>query len=1290
MQQKQFFDLRKSIFQQCYGADKAKLLRTLAKLKSVSIDDEAFKQFSHQLEASVETVNNRKKNNLNPQYDTSLPFYESKDDILTALKNNQIVVLCGETGSGKTTQIPQLCFDLGLGQKAQIAHTQPRRLAARSVAQRIASESNTELGDKVGYKVRFSEQVSKDNALIVMTDGMLLSEMNQDRFLNQYEVIIIDEAHERSLNIDLLLGLLKNLLTKRKDLKLIITSATIDTERFSTYFNQAPIINVSGRTYPVEILYRPLDEKNDDLTLAIIKQVEQLNRKRPEDTLVFLPGERQIRDVAEKANSYFHGKFDVLPLYGRLSFSDQQKIFKPSNRAKIVLSTNVAETSLTVPGIRYVIDSGLVRMSRYSWRSKTQGLPIEKISQASANQRSGRCGRVAPGVAVRLYAEEDFEQRPEFTDPEILRTNLATVILQMTMLNMGKLVDFDFIEAPDSRLIKDGYRLLHEIKAVNSKDKITPLGRNIAKFPLDPRFSKMILTATQMGCLHEILVIVSALSIQDPREVPAEQQQKARECHQQWRDDKSDFMSYYLLWLRIKEQKQQLSNNQFKKWCQKNFLAYMRVREWRDVYIQLKQSAKEQKLQMNTQAASSDSIHRAILSGIPSHIAFLQLDDKSKKKGSAKDKAVKRRFADYLATRNRALKIFPASGIKQPPKWLMASSFIDTRFLYAHEVASCETSWLMSDLQHLHQYDYSEPHFQPRYGKISAYRNTKIYNLLIEARKRINFSTIDPAQSRDLLIRHGLVDAEYMTKIDFINNNRELLDFYRKEEDKLRRRELLVDDEFLYDFYQKHLPSFIVDGPALEKWAKQCDKSQTAKMTLSQDDILLKQHDKDNEDYPEFLSIKDQSLGLTYQFNPGTEMDGVTVNIPLALLNQFYDEDFERLVPGLLGEKIESLIRSLPKKIRKNFVPVPEFAQACLDSLEGKGALLEQIALKLKHMTGVVVQADDWNLDSLEPHLQMRYCITKANQCFEVGRSLNSIKLSLSNEASEQFEAEISKEDVKQPERILTWSCGKIEGFVTLSATQIKAFPALVDYEKYVQLEYLDTKQQANFYHLSGIARLIYFENKQNIKYLVKEIAKQSNLLLMYLSLGTKDEFTDDLLMSSIMSVFLSAALPNDEASFKQLIEQHKSKFQVEVLERIKLIDRILTQWRQVISRLDEVVDTDALEDINEQLNYLIYAGFVRDVPSLNLQRYPKYLLAIEKRIDKQKELGNKLEEKRVQVRHFWDFYISQLDNQQIAEHLKEELRWQIEEFRITCFAQPMKPAQPISAQKLERMIQKF
>lgn len=1284
--QNKFKQLQTVIITSCYGADKKQLFRNFYALKN-NFNAEKFKGLENEVNISIAKVKQRKENLIPANLDLNLPFYSVKSEVSEALSSNQVIVVCGETGSGKTTQLPQICFALGYGATAQIAHTQPRRLAARSVAQRIASESKTELGDKVGYKVRFSEKLSDSSQLIVMTDGMLLSELNQDRFLNQYEVIIIDEAHERSLNIDLLLGVLKKLIQKRKDLKLVITSATIDTQKFSDYFNKAPVINVSGRTYPVEIQYRPIAEKNTDLTLSVIKAIAEINSKSPQDTLVFLPGERFIRDIAEKAKQKFKNNFEILPLFGRLSFSEQQKIFQKSYRAKIVLATNVAETSLTVPGIRYVIDCGLVRMSRYSWRTKTQGLPIEKVSQASANQRSGRCGRVAPGVAIRMYEQEDFENRPDFTDPEILRTNLATVILQMALLKMGKVEDFDFIEAPDSRLIKDGYKLLQEIKAVDNENTVTALGRKISRFALDPSYSKMLLSAHSNQCLHSVMVIVSALSIQDPREVPQDKQQQARECHLQWQHESSDFMAYLNLWNQLEKQKKAQSNNQFRKWCTKNFLAYMRIREWADVMQQLKQTARELKLNSGQENTSEEAIHRSILSGIPSHIASLELEDKKAKQG--KNKFIKRKFADYLATRSRALKIFPSSSIKKAPKWLMAASFIQTQHLYAHEVAACDSSWLMQDLQHLHHYEFTEPHLQPRYGRISAYRTTRIYNLIIEARKRVNYASVNVSVAREIFIRQGLVEAQYETNIDFIEDNRDLVNHFQQEENKLRRRDLIIDDEFLFNFYQHRLNEDIIDGPSLEQWVKQAQKEDKSFLRLTQDDVLIKKHEKNEQLYPEYLNIKQQQLTLKYHFEPGSEHDGVSVNLPLMILNQFSDIDFEYLIPAFLEQKIEALIRSLPKQIRKNFVPVPEFASACLDAIDQSKSLCDQISVQLQRMTGVLVEPKDWQPDVIEAHLKMRYRIIEHQHCIAKGRDLKLLKEQLSGQASESFEQQVNPENEHEYQPLMGWDCGDIPDSILLKKTGVKAFPALVDYGEYVLLEYLESRQQADFYHGPAVARLISFELEKMIKPLSKLIFNNSHLMLLYLGLGNKQELLEELIMSSIETCFLETEIPITKIKFDTIINNKKQNFITICNERVDKIQEILKTWRNLQFRLDSVnISQNHLDDIKEQIDYLIYSGFIRDVPVQSLNRYSKYFLAIEKRIDKLLQPMNKLDTNLESVRKYWNFYIQNSENDQIMARDIEAFRWSIEEFRIASFAQPMKAAYPISVTKLDRMIE--
>ncbi|NNL06686.1 MAG: ATP-dependent RNA helicase HrpA, partial [Gammaproteobacteria bacterium] len=817
------------IFQHCALADRGQLLKLLRQTRN---NKQAEQRLIRTIENSVKIVEQRINNRPVVSLNRELPFYQKRDELKQVISDNQVVIVCGETGSGKTTQLPQICIELGLADKGKIGHTQPRRLAARSVTSRIAEELNSRPGEAVGYKIRFTDTTNANSYVKLMTDGILLAEIQNDRWLNEYQTLIIDEAHERSLNIDLLLGYIKTLLPRRPDLKLIITSATIDPERFSRYFNDAPMVTVSGRTYPVEVRYRPVvdeEQKDRDRTEAVMDALDELFRDGPQDTLVFFAGERQIREAAEKINRRFH-QYEVLPLYARLSNEQQQRIFRQGRQRKIILSTNVAETSLTVPGIHYVIDTGLARISRYSWRAKVQRLPIEKISRASASQRAGRCGRIAAGICIRLYDEEDFNNRADFTEPEILRTNLASVILQMDSLRVGHIRDFEFIEPPDNRLISDGYRLLHELKAVKPDDTVTRLGKMIGRFPVDPRLARMLIRAGDLGCLNEVLIIVAVLSVQDPRDQSQEHRQAANEKFRQWQELKSDFTGWLNLWAEIKRQKKALSRNQFAKWCKKQYLSWLRVREWQDIYQQIREQARELRLYFNTVEADTDLVHRAILSGIPSHIAYLDEDGL------------------YKTTRGRETTIFPASVLaRKTPKWIMAFSLIETGRLYAHVVSVMNPQWAISDLQHLHLYEYYEPHWQEKQGRVAAYRNTRLYGLLIEGGKRVNYASVNKKASRQIFIREALVEGRYRTHVNFIRSNRKLIGFYRGQEERERRRDLLIGDEQIYDFYDQRLPESIVDAVSFEAWAKKLDPGTITGLTLFERDVLATEHRMDTE-----------------------------------------------------------------------------------------------------------------------------------------------------------------------------------------------------------------------------------------------------------------------------------------------------------------------------------------------------------------------------------------------------------------------------------------------------------
>ena len=1266
---------KQQIFQQCATADRRQLMQLLRRTQHKKQVQQARQQLSEAIERSIQAVEQRIRNRPTVSLNRDLPFYEKRDELKQVIRQNQVVIVCGETGSGKTTQLPQICIDLGLADKGKIGHTQPRRLAARSVTSRIAEELNTCPGEAVGYKVRFSDTTQAHSYIKLMTDGILLAETQNDRWLNEYQTLIIDEAHERSLNIDLLLGYIKTLLPRRPDLKLIITSATIDPERFSRYFNDAPMVMVSGRTYPVELRYRPIvdeEQKDRDRTQAVMDALDELFKISPQDTLVFFAGERQIREAAEKITRRFKN-YDVLPLYARLSNEQQQRIFKQGRQRKIILSTNVAETSLTIPGIHYVIDTGLARISRYSWRAKVQRLPVEKISRASASQRSGRCGRVAAGVCIRLYDEEDFNNRSEFTEPEILRTNLASVILQMDSLRVGHIRDFDFIEPPDSRLISDGYRLLHELQAVQPDDTVTRLGKIISRFPVDPRLARMLIQASEFGCLNEMMIIVSVLSVQDPRDQSRENRQAANEKFKQWQDVKSDFIGWLNLWREINAQKRELSRNQFARWCKKQYLSWLRLREWQDIYQQIREQARELKLSFNSTEADIDLVHRAILSGIPSHIAYLDQEGL------------------YKTTRGREAAIFPASALaRKTPKWIMAFSLIDTGRLYAHVVAVMNPQWAMSDLQHLHQYEYYEPHWQQKQGRVAAYRNTRLYGLLIEGGKRVNYASINTKESREIFIREALVEGRYHTHVEFIKANRKLIEFYRGQEERERRRDLLIGEEQIYDFYDQRLPESIVDAVTFEHWVKKLDASVIKNLTLFEHDVLVTEHEKNTLTYPETLLIKKQALALKYVFDPADEADGVTVFIPLAVLNKFEDSDFDFLVPGLLKDKVHALIKSLPKQLRKNFIPVPEFARACTEALKPDKSLYLQLSEQLQRMTGVKVALDAWRPDKIDKHFRMRYCLQDNGAVLASSRSLAQLKAEYSVLANQRFEQQAQHADSISREGITAWDFDRLPEQLELKqgGSVITAFPALVDYQDDVAIELFETRHDALFYHAGGIARLIALELRDSVKYLRKNLPYIEQSALLYVAMGGRQELIEDIIMASIFDCFLSGRLPEQKSEFDTVINDNKAEFISTANKIAELVHKILRLHREVRDRLQNSnARRDHLDDCWEQCGYLVYEGFVRDISPRNLIRLPVYFQAMLKRLDKTEQDSKQADRALPLIREFWQQYL-QLEEQAVGttEEL-QQLRWMIEEFRINCFAQPMKTRGSVSEKKIRKLI---
>ncbi len=933
-------------------------------------------------------------------YPEQLPVSQKKDDIAAAIRDHQVVIVAGETGSGKTTQIPKICLELGRGVRGMIGHTQPRRIAARTVAERVAEELDTPLGEAVGWKVRFTDQVNQDATFVkLMTDGILLAEIQTDRELRAYDTIIIDEAHERSLNIDFLLGYLAQLLPKRPDLKVVITSATIDPERFSRHFQDAPIVEVSGRTYPVEVRYRPLleedgDDSDRDQITAICDAVEELQGEGKGDILVFLSGEREIRDTADALTKKNYRFTEVLPLYARLSHAEQHRVFQPHTGRRIVLATNVAETSLTVPGIKYVIDPGFARISRYSHRTKVQRLPIEAISQASANQRKGRCGRTSDGICIRLYSEEDFEARPEFTDAEILRTNLASVILQMTAAGLGDIEKFPFIDPPDHRNIRDGVQLLQELNALDpaqkdARKRLTDTGRKLAQLPVDPRLARMVLEADKNGCVREVMVIAAALSIQDPRERPADKQTQADQQHARFKDETSDFLAYLNLWRYVREQQKERGSSSFRRMCKQEYLNFLRIREWQDIYTQLRTVAKQMGIHLNEEDASDQSVHVSLLAGLLSHVGMKDVKDGNKN--------------EYLGARSAKFAIFPGSALfKKQPRFVMSAELVETSRLWARVNAKIEPEWVEPLAEHLLKRTYSEPHWEKDQAAVMAYEKVTLYGVPIVAQRKVNYGRIDPETSRELFIRNALVEGDWRTHHKFFADNRRLLSEVEELEHRARRRDIVVDDDTLFDFYEQRVPEHVVSGAHFDSWWKRKRHEQPDFLDFEREMLIRESAEAVTKaDYPDSWRQGPLKFRVTYQFEPGADADGVTVHIPLQVLNQVTDEGFDWQIPGLREEVVTELIRSLPKPIRRNYVPAPNFAKRFLDqAVPLQEPLTTTMARELKRMVGVPFTAEDFDWSRIPEHLRVTFRIVdERRRNLAEDKDLQALKLRLKPKA---------------------------------------------------------------------------------------------------------------------------------------------------------------------------------------------------------------------------------------------------------------------------------------------------
>ncbi|MET8690571.1 ATP-dependent RNA helicase HrpA, partial [Streptomyces sp. NPDC004732] len=1030
-------------------------------------------------------------------YPEQLPVSQKKDEIAEAIRDHQVVIVAGETGSGKTTQIPKICMELGRGVRGMIGHTQPRRIAARTVAERVADELNTPLGEAVGWKVRFTDQVGADTFVKLMTDGILLAEIQTDRELRAYDTIIIDEAHERSLNIDFLLGYLAQLLPKRPDLKVVITSATIDPERFSRHFGQAPIVEVSGRTYPVEVRYRPLLEEDSEDTdrdqiTAITDAVEELQAEGKGDILVFLSGEREIRDTADALNKKNYRFTEVLPLYARLSHAEQHRVFQQHTGRRIVLATNVAETSLTVPGIKYVIDPGTARISRYSHRTKVQRLPIEAVSQASANQRKGRCGRTSDGICIRLYSEDDFLSRPEFTDAEILRTNLASVILQMTAAGLGEIERFPFIDPPDHRNIRDGVQLLQELGALDPtqkdpKKRLTEQGRKLSQLPVDPRLARMVLEADKNGCVREVMVIAAALSIQDPRERPSEKQAQADQQHARFKDETSDFLAFLNLWRYVREQQKERGSSSFRRMCKAEYLNFLRIREWQDIYTQLRTVAKQMGIHLNEDDAPEQHVHISLLSGLLSHIGMKDV----KESKESKEKDPKQRGGgrgEYLGARNAKFAVFPGSALfKKPPRFIMSAELVETSRLWARVNARIEPEWVEPLAQHLLKRTYSEPHWEKDQAAVMAIEKVTLYGVPIVTDRKVNYGRIDPEVSRDLFIRNALVEGDWRTHHKFFAANRRLLTEVEELEHRARRRDILVDDETLFDFYDQRVPQDVVSGAHFDSWWKKKQREEPELLDFERSMLINERAgDVSKDDYPDTWRQGPLKFKVTYQFEPGADADGVTVHVPLQVLNQVTADGFDWQIPGLREEVVIELIRSLPKPVRRHYVPAPNYAKAFLErAVPLQEPLHVTLARELQRMVGVPVSPDDFDLTRVPDHLKITFRITdERRKKLSEDKDLEALKLQLRPKArkalSQAAAATAERTGGSAIERagLTDWSIGTLSRvFETRRAGQpVKAYPALVDdgsAANTVSVRLFDTEAEQQQAMWKGTRRLI-------------------------------------------------------------------------------------------------------------------------------------------------------------------------------------------------------------------------
>jgi len=1303
----------------CLLNDARRLGKRLAGLKRRAKQGQPIERgladIEQQLAKSQQRLAKRRAQPVALNYPAELPVVEHRDDILEALREHQVVVVAGETGSGKTTQLPKLCLELGLGRRGLIGHTQPRRLAARSVATRLAEELEVTLGEQVGYQVRFTDQTNDATLIKLMTDGILLAETQHDPDLSRYDAIIIDEAHERSLNIDFLMGYLKRLTARRPDLKIIITSATIDVDRFAAHFaderrpqqdgsaTPAPVVQVSGRTYPVEVRYRPLVRSEDDEEdrtlqegiLQAVEEIEAIEREKrwqhgPRDVLIFLPGEREIRETADTLRRADLKGTEVLPLYARLSNAEQNRVFQSHAGRRIVLSTNVAETSLTVPGIRYVIDPGLVRISRYSYRAKVQRLPIEPISQASADQRKGRCGRISEGVCIRLYDEDDYLSRPAFTEPEIQRTNLASVILSMLSLKLGEIEAFPFVDAPDSRFIKDGFRLLFELGAVDEGNRLSELGRRLARLPIDPRLARMVLAGAESGCLRETLIVVSALAIQDPRERPADKRQAADQAHARWKDQDSDFVAWLNLWAGFEAAREELSGNRLRRWCRDHYLSYLRLREWHDTFRQLRQLLNDMGIKVPAPEPLPDDdearakrrrdnatvMHQALLTGLLSNLGQL-LETR-----------------DYLGARNRKFQIHPSSGLgRKRPKWIMAGELVETSKLFAREVARIEPQWIEPLAGHLVKRTYSEPHWEMKRAQVVAFEQVTLFGLPIVNRRRVHYGPIAPAEARELLIRRALVEGEYRTKADFFAYNRSLIEEVEDLEDRARKRDILVDEETLFDFYDQRLPADIINGKGFEAWRKKAEAEDPDILKFDREALMARgAEDVTEEQYPYELMLGGVRYPLRYHFKPGASDDGVTLTVPAAMLSQLPVERLEWLVPGLLREKCIALMKSLPKSVRRQVVPIPDWVDAALATLTPDDvSLTAALGDFLRVKTGLRLDPDDWQLDQLEPHLRMNLSVVDhEGKVLGEGRDPVELERRFAKAASEGAQALAEQATGQQqvledlPETALPES-----RVTTQAGIRVEAFPALVEATEGLAVELFEHPAKAREAHRHGIKRLAMQRAPEAVREL-KRVKGLDKCALLFAKVGSKRQLIDDLVEAVFLQVVAVDPLPRSRDELESRLAETREQLLPHGEHLVKVLERALNGHLAVTKALKGNLSFAlalVYSDLKAQMQRLVHPGFVVEAGAW-LEQYPRYMEAAQIRLEKAPRERNRDQMLMQDIQDFETRLAKRREagrRQGPEDPELTEFGWWIEELRVSLFAQQLGTLEPVSSKRLEK-----